>query len=163
GAPVELLEPRRESRASCARLVEAGAVAPRIGPPAQALLLGEPSAEAARRAHERRLGGRGQRRRDRHLPTALWTPGRRSPRLRAERLEPGERVVVPLPAQAREVGIAARALGAEVLPVPVPPHHTAREEHRAAGARPFLDHRRPEPELARAGSADETGHAGAGD
>ena len=84
-------------------------------------------------------------------------------RLRAERLEPAERVVEPLPDQPLQQLVAAGALGAKALPLQMPPDDTGGEEHRAAGPRPFLEHARLVPELAEARCGDEARHPRAGD
>src|SRR5262249_54242317 len=60
---------------------------------------------------------------------------------RAERLEPGDPVVEPLPDGALETLVAGRTLGAEIVPLAEAPDDAAREEHRAARAHPLLvDH-----------------------
>ncbi len=79
-------------------------------------------------------------------------------RLRAERDEPRERVVEPLPHEPLERLVAAGTVGAEVVPLVVAPDDAAREEHRAAGAHALLDDDRVEAELARADGGDEARH-----
>ena len=53
-------------------------------------------------------------------------------RLGAERLEPAERLVEPLPDQPLEPLVAAGTFGAEALPLQMAPDDAGREEHRAA-------------------------------
>ena len=164
-------------RAARGRVVEARAVAPRVRAQEQAALGGESLAEAAGREHERRLDvgrqrrleldvarkQRGQRPRIEPLAGRERVLGVLPHRLGAERYEPVERVVQPLPDEPLQRRVAAGALGAEVVPLEVPPDDAAREQHRAAGARSLLDQPRREPELARARGAHEPGHASACD
>ena len=59
--------------------------------------------------------------------------------------------------------VAAGTLGAEVLERLVPPDDAAREQHRAARPRAFLQHDGLRPELAGARGRTEPGHPRAGD
>src|SRR5262249_45766203 len=80
--------------------------------------------------------------------------------LGAERAQPLEPLVEPLDDDALQLGVAARALLAERLEVAIAPGDARREEHRPAGTVSLLVHDRVEPELARADSRAEAGHAG---
>ena len=178
-APVELPHAGGHRRSVCERPIERIARAPRIRAQEQSPLLGEATAEAARRKHDRRLGDGCERRLQPHVRARGEQRGERARieslarrarvlrvlphRLGAERDEPRERVVETLPYEPLERFVAARALGPEVLPPEVTPHDAAREQHRAADARPLLDHHRLEPQLARAHGGDEPGHAGSHD
>src|SRR5205814_10348429 len=84
-------------------------------------------------------------------------------RLGPERLEPAERVVEPLPDQPLQPLVAALALGAEALPLQVPPDDAGREEHRAADPGSLLQHPGLVPELAEPHGGDEPRHPGASD
>src|SRR5215470_15612307 len=82
---------------------------------------------------------------------------------RAERLEPCDPVVQPLPDRALQTLVSGRALRSEVVPLPKAPDDAAREQHRAAGSRPFLvDDGRGAESAGVRGSA-EARHPGAGD
>ena len=176
-ATVELVEPGGQRGSARAGEVERRPVAPRVRTEQQAPLLGETSREAAAGEQERRPVAGAERRvqldvareqrrdRPRVVPPADGPriPGLRPDRLGAERLEPGERVVEPLPDEPLERCVAARALGSEVVPLAVPPDDAARQEHRAARAGPLLDHARPQAELARTRGGDQPRHPRAGD
>ena len=137
----------------------------------------EPPRESSRREHERCGGSRFQRRLEGDVareqrserPRVEALAGRARvlgvlPHgLGAERDEPGERVVEALPDQPLQRLVAAGTLGAKVGPFPMAPDDAAREQHRAAGARPLVDETRPQAELARPRGAHEPGHAGARD
>src|SRR5919201_898952 len=77
---------------------------------------------------------------------------------RAERLEPSDRVVKLVPNPPLEELLAVRALRSEVLPLAVPPHDAAREQHRAARTRPLLEQQRLGAELAQPRRGGEAGH-----
>src|SRR5204862_3617348 len=112
-AAVELVHARRRRGASGHREIEAVPFAPWVRPQEQSALAGEASREAARREQDRRLGNVQQRRRElevvcgrdeesRQRTRLVAAAGRElvlgiaPDRLRAERLEPAERVVEPL-------------------------------------------------------------------
>ena len=87
---------------------------------------------------------------------ALGDPG-------TERLEPLERLVQARDDHRLQVGVAARALGPELLDRAVAPDDAAREEHRPARAVALLQHHRFRTELARPRGGDQAGHACSGD
>src|SRR5919201_4932917 len=77
---------------------------------------------------------------------------------RAERLEPGDRIVQPPPDEPLKRLVAARALVAEVFPLAVAPDDTARQEHRPARTIALLVDDRRRAELARPGRRGQSGH-----
>ena len=177
-AAVELFEIVGEVRPARDRMCEPGAVAPWIRAQEQAALAGESLAEAAGREDDRLrtmvLGKRsleldiageqlGERARVEPLARRSRILGVRPHRVGAERDEPLERVVEPLPDEPLQRLVAAWALRAEVVPLDVAPDDAARKQHRPARTRALLDHAGPEAELPRPCGADEPGHPGACD
>ena len=82
---------------------------------------------------------------------------------RAERLEPGDSVVEPLPHDPLQALVAAWTLRAEFVPLAESPDDAARQQHRAAGPRSlFVDDRRC-AELARTHGRAQPGHTPARD
>src|SRR6185295_10440028 len=65
-------------------------------------------------------------------------------------LEPPERVVEPLPDDALQSLVPRGALRTERVPLPMPPRHAAREQHRGARPGPLFNHRDVDAELAKA-------------
>src|SRR5262249_2575011 len=167
GAAVDLVQAGRALRAACEGEVETVALAPRVRPQEQSALAGEAAPEAAGRQEDGRLQVRRQGRLELHLACSPEEKPRQCAgfvaaygrervlgvlpdRLRRRRLEPAEPVVEPLPEQPLQPLVAAGALGAEALPLEVPPDHAGRKEHRAARACPFLQHAGLVSELAEA-------------
>ena len=81
----------------------------------------------------------------------------------AQRLEPRDAVVQLLPDGALQALVAGGTFRAEVVPLAKAPDHAARQEHRAARARPLLVDDGRGTELARTRRCAQTGHARAGD
>ncbi len=176
--PVELPHACGDRRAAGEAPVECVACAPRIGAQEESPLLGQTAAEAARGEDDRRRGvgrepglkahvhaGRehlGECARIEALARRPRVLGVLPDRRGAERDEPRKRVVETFPHEPLQRLVAARALGAEVLPLEMPPDDAAGEEHRATRAGPLLDHDRVEAELTRTHGGDEPGHAGSG-
>ena len=176
-AAVELAEISREPGPARAGEVEAVALAPRVRAKQEAAVAREAPREAAGGEHERRLGVRGQRcleldvagEQSRERARVVAAAGRERvlgvapERLGAERLEPCERVVEPLPDEALQPLVSVGGLGAERVPLEMPPDHARREQHRPAGARPLLEHPRRAPELAQPRRGHEPSHPAARD
>jgi len=182
-SPVELVHPRRQLCALRDCEAQPVADAPRIRAEAQRaagtnVLLDERlvSLEAAG-GQDRRLG-RGLAephaagRADEHLGKApwieafadrAWIPGLVRDDGRAQRLDPGDALVELFPDRALQPLVPGRAFGPEVVPLTEPPDHAARQQHRTAGARPFLVDGRSGAELACARCRTQAGHARAGD
>ena len=68
-------------------------------------------------------------------------------------------LVEPLPHEPLEPLVAARALGAELVPRSVAPDHAAREEHRPTGPLALLEDDGRRAQLARPSGRDQPGHA----
>src|SRR5205807_7076654 len=82
---------------------------------------------------------------------------------RAERLEPGDRVVEPFDDEPLQRRIAAGTFLLEVVERAEAPDHAARDQHRAAGARALLQHDGLDAELAQPHGRHEPGHPRARD
>jgi hypothetical protein len=181
GAAVELVEVARGSRSSSACEIQSVAVAPRVAAHQQPVLARVPDGEPSGGKHHRLfrpcpgdspralsdsdIPGRPDERFGQAARVETLSGGARVGRVLRddrwpERDKPVERLVEAVEDRTLELLVAAGALGTEVLERAVPPDDAAREEHRAARPRAFLQHDRLRAELTGPRSSTEAGHPG---